>query len=80
MKNEYIAPEITVVEFRTERGFSDSCPTCQIFNHGDLNEQLEIFAAEQNLYGFNHTQNTNNQGYSLGGFTGEDITGYFGTF
>lgn len=80
MKNSYEAPQLTVVHFRTEAGFAlSTVPACQGCTFGEMTiETLNQFAQEQAFVGQNGTgQNTGTAGNSLGGFSGEDITGSF---
>ena len=65
MKNEYIAPEVTVVEFHAERGFATSlqCVSCAPW------EEANVWATEQLLQGMNMTGQTNSaNGLAAGNF------------
>lgn len=63
MKNEYIAPEITVVEFHAERGFAESlqCVSCAPWQNADA------WVAEQLVQGMNMTGATES-GLAAGNF------------
>lgn len=65
MKNEYIAPEITVVEFRTERGFAESlqCVSCAPWDGANA------WVANQLVQGMNMSGQANSeQGLAAGNF------------
>lgn len=78
MKNKYTAPELTIVQFRTEMGFAASRTQCQSCPFGMDVDILTEFAYDQVIVGQNATGNVSGQaGYSLGGYTGDNITSNF---
>jgi hypothetical protein len=54
-KKEYISPELTVVEFKTERGYASSTLNLKLISAiiGINNFQQEIWTIDDNTFGSN---------------------------
>lgn len=57
-KKEYLAPTLTVVTFKSERGYASSIPSEMSFDHFSLlmvessvNSNQESWTSEENLFG-----------------------------
>ncbi len=73
MKNKYTAPELTIVQFRTERGFAASLNNVV----GNLHELDELWQIDQEVMGLNTNSNAGSEaGLAAGNFSQGDIGGW----
>lgn len=74
MKNEYIAPEVTAVEFHAERGFADSFTNTV----GTLKDYTELWSSHEGVFALNTADLLGGDGGIGAGHFSEGNTGGWG--